>query len=42
MKERAQDRTINLEHIGTKEMLANPLRKAYQPIFFRNMLPAWD
>jgi hypothetical protein len=34
MKERAQDRTINLEHIGTKEMLVNPLTKGLPPHIF--------
>jgi hypothetical protein len=27
MRERAQDHTINLEHIGTKKMLMDPLTK---------------
>jgi hypothetical protein len=40
VRERVQDHTINLEHIGTKEILTDPLTKAYHPIFFRNMLPA--
>jgi hypothetical protein len=42
VRERVHDRTINLEHIGTKEMLTDPLTKCYHSIFLRNMLPAWD
>jgi hypothetical protein len=34
VKERVQDRTINLEHIDTKEMLADPLMKGLPPNIF--------
>jgi hypothetical protein len=34
VRERVQDRTINLEHIGTKEMLADPLTKDLPPHIF--------
>jgi hypothetical protein len=34
VKERVQDRTINLEHIGTKEMLVDPLTKSLPPHIF--------
>jgi hypothetical protein len=34
VRERVQDRTINLEHIGTKEMLADPLTKDLLPHIF--------
>jgi hypothetical protein len=42
VRERVQDHTINLEHIGTKEMLAGLLMKGLPPHIFRNMLSAWD
>jgi hypothetical protein len=35
VRERVQDRTINLEHIGTKEMLADPLTKGLPPHIFK-------
>jgi hypothetical protein len=31
VRERVQDHTINLEHIGTKEMLVDPLTKGLPP-----------
>jgi hypothetical protein len=34
VRERVHDRTINLEHIGTKEMLADPLTKGLPPHIF--------
>jgi hypothetical protein len=34
VRERVQDRIINLEHIGTKEMLTNPLTKGLPPHIF--------
>jgi hypothetical protein len=34
MRERVQDHIINLEHIGTKEMLVNPLTKGLTPNIF--------
>jgi hypothetical protein len=34
VRERVQDRTINLEHIGTKEMLVDPLTKGLPPHIF--------
>jgi hypothetical protein len=34
VRERVQNRTINLEHIGAKEMLTNPLTKGLPPHIF--------
>jgi hypothetical protein len=34
VRERVQDYTINLEHIGTKEMLTDPLTKGLPPHIF--------
>jgi hypothetical protein len=34
VREIVQDRIINLEHIGTKEMLADPLTKGLPPHIF--------
>jgi hypothetical protein len=34
MRERVQYHTINLEHIGTKEMLTDPLTKGLPPHIF--------
>jgi hypothetical protein len=34
VRKRVQDRTINLEHIGTKGMLADPLTKGLPPHIF--------
>jgi hypothetical protein len=34
VRKRVQDSTINLEHIGTKEMLADPLTKGLPPHIF--------
>jgi hypothetical protein len=34
VRERVQNRTINLEHIGVKEMLTNPLTKGLPPHIF--------
>jgi hypothetical protein len=34
VRERVQDRTINLEHIGTKEMLTDPLTNDISPHIF--------
>jgi hypothetical protein len=34
VRERVQDRIINLEHIGTKEMLEDPLMKGLPPHIF--------
>jgi hypothetical protein len=31
LKDRVGDKTISLEHIGTKEMLADPLTKGLPP-----------
>jgi hypothetical protein len=31
MRERVQDHTINLEYIGTKEMIVDPLMKGLPP-----------
>jgi hypothetical protein len=41
VRERVQDRTINLEHISTKKMLVDPLTKGLPPNIFKNILPAW-
>ena len=38
VKERIQDHTISLEHISTKEMLADPLTKGLPPSVFREHL----
>ena len=35
VRDRVQDRTINLEHISTKKMLANPLTKGLPPNIFQ-------
>jgi hypothetical protein len=34
VRKRVQDHTINLEHIGTKEMLTDPLTKGLPPHIF--------
>jgi hypothetical protein len=34
VRERVHDHTINLEHIGTEEMLADPLTKDLPPNIF--------
>jgi hypothetical protein len=34
MKDRVRDKTISLEHISTKEMLADPLTKGLPPYVF--------
>jgi hypothetical protein len=34
VKDRVRDKTISLEHIGTKEMLADPLTKGLPPNVF--------
>jgi hypothetical protein len=34
VRERVQDHTINLEHISTKKMLADPLTKGLSPNMF--------
>ena len=36
VKDKVQDQTIRLEHIRTKDMLADPLIKAYHPVCSRN------
>ena len=36
VKERVQDQTIKVEHIGTTLMLADPLTKGLPPNIFRN------
>ena len=36
MKDRVQDQTIKVEHIGTKFMLADPLTKGLPPNIFRD------
>ncbi len=38
VKEKIQDQTISLEHIRTKEMLADPLTKGLPPSVFREHL----
>ena len=38
MKDRIQDRTIELEHISTKKMLADPLTKGLQPNTFHELI----
>jgi len=38
VKDRIQDRTISLEHIGTKNMLADPLTKGLPPNVFKEHL----
>ena len=38
VKDRIQDHTIELEHISTKEMLANPLRKGLSPNIFHELI----
>ncbi|KAG8056507.1 hypothetical protein GUJ93_ZPchr0002g23482 [Zizania palustris] len=35
VRERVQDHTINLEHISTKKMLADPLTKGLPPNIFQ-------
>jgi hypothetical protein len=35
VRERVQNHTINLEHIGTKEILADPLMKGLPPNIFK-------
>ena len=35
VKEKIQDQTISLEHISTKQMLADPLTKGLPPSVFR-------
>jgi hypothetical protein len=40
VKERIQDHTISLEHIRTKEILADPLTKGLPPNVFREHLAA--
>jgi hypothetical protein len=39
VRESVQKCSINLEHIGIKEMLVDPLMKGLPPHIFRNMLP---
>jgi hypothetical protein len=36
VKDKIQDHTISLEHIRTKDMLADPLMKVLHPVFSRN------
>jgi hypothetical protein len=38
VKEKLQDQTISLEHIGTKKMIADPLMKGLPPNVFREHL----
>jgi hypothetical protein len=38
VKEKIQDQTINLEHISTKKMIADPLTKGLPPSVFREHL----
>jgi hypothetical protein len=38
VKEKLQDQTISLEHIGTKKMIADPLTKGLPPNVFREHL----
>jgi hypothetical protein len=38
VKEKIQDQTINLEHISTKKMIADPLTKDLPPSVFREQL----
>jgi hypothetical protein len=41
VKEKIQDRTISLEHISTKKMIADPLTKGLPPSVFKEHLMAW-
>jgi hypothetical protein len=38
MKDKIQDQTIRLEHIRTKDMLADPLTKGLPPSVFKEHL----
>jgi hypothetical protein len=38
VKEKIQDQTISLEHIGTKKMIVDPLTKGLPPSVFREHL----
>jgi hypothetical protein len=38
VKEKIQDQTINLEHISTKKILADPLTNGLPPSVFREHL----
>jgi hypothetical protein len=38
VKEKIQDLTINLEHISTKKIIADPLTKGLPPSVFREYL----
>ena len=38
VKDKVQDQTINLEHIRTKDMLADPLTKGLPPSVFKEHL----
>ena len=38
VKDKIQDQTISLEHIRTKDMLADPLTKGLPPIVFKEHL----
>ena len=41
VKDRIQDNTISLEHIGTKDMLADPLTKGLPPSVFIKHIAGW-
>jgi hypothetical protein len=38
VKDRIRDKTISLEHIGTKDMVADPLTKGLPPNVFQKHL----
>jgi hypothetical protein len=38
VKDRIRDKTISLEHIGTKDMVADPLTKGLPPNVFKEHL----
>jgi hypothetical protein len=38
VKEKIQDQTINIKHISTKKMIADPLTKGLSPSVFREHL----
>jgi hypothetical protein len=41
VKDKIQDQTISLEHIRTKDMLADPLTKGLPPNVFKEHLAGW-
>ena len=42
VKDRIQDHTIELEHISTKEMLADPLTKGLPPNIFHELIAGME